>query len=68
MSDAVLIAVIVSLPPTITAIAGLLYVRGLHKKINSRMDQLIAQAEQIARAAGVKEGQAKRESQDRTPQ
>lgn len=64
MSDPVIIALIgffgligVALLQALT----LLYTRTLEKKINSRMDQIIRQAEALARAAGVKEGEARRD-------
>jgi len=56
MSDTVLIAAIAAVPPTLAAIASLLYIRGLHRKINSRMDEFIVIVKKVARAEGVEEG------------
>ncbi|MFI5223167.1 MAG: hypothetical protein ACHQX3_02805 [Nitrospirales bacterium] len=69
MSDAVLTALIVVIPPTIIAITGLILVlrkvEVVHKTINSRLDQWL----EIERDQGVAEGrkQATQEAADKAP-
>ncbi len=68
MSDAVIVALVVALGPMLLGLVTLFVNRSNHKsnttaivglehKINSRLDQLIQQAEAIAHAAGVKQEQ-----------
>ena len=61
----VIVAMIASIPPTLTAIAALVVafkgnakIAGLHLQINSRMDQLLAVAIKAARAEGVESERA----------
>lgn len=66
MSDAVMTALIVAVPPTLIAIAGLVAVlrkvETVHKTINSRLDQWL----KVERGQGVAEGreQQRQESAD----
>jgi hypothetical protein len=67
MSDAVLIAVIVTIGSVVTAtISGfaLYQATQTHKLINSRMDELLALTRSEARAEGVAAGQAQREQEE----
>lgn len=70
MSDTVMIALLVAIPPTLVALAGLVNsirnggklaqhaatLQAVHLQINSRMDELLAISKRAAHAEGVIEG------------
>lgn len=65
MSDAVKIALIISIAPTLTAAASLVVslrnrarLEGLHKDLNSRLTELLNARGASERAMGVSEGRA----------
>lgn len=57
MSDAVVVALIVSVPPTIVALLSWRQSRANHYLINSRMTELLQAATGQARAEGVATGE-----------
>ena len=71
MSDAVLIAIIVGIFGTITALIGVvgIYIsRSTHLLINSRMDELLRVAQIAARAEGVAAGEQSQRDRSNPPQ
>jgi hypothetical protein len=65
MSDAVIIALIVAIPPTLTALVSLIVslrngraIHQVHVATNSKMDQLLSVTGASEKAKGVKEGLA----------
>ncbi len=60
MSHDIIVAVIFSLPATITAVGGLIAVlikvNNIHRDINSRMDQLLVSEKAISREEGMQQG------------
>lgn len=69
MSDAVLVAIIASLPPTIVALAALWKVVAVHKELNSRLTEWKEETRKAtlasnaaAKAEGVKEQQERAKS------
>ena len=74
MSDAVIVALIAAGPPFVLGLANLFMAHRaraeaaaakttaheLGNKINSRLDLIVKQAETIAHAAGVREGESRR--------
>lgn len=64
MTDAIIVAIIAALPPTIVALLALRKstsngkaVAEVHLALNSRLDELLRSTRTAAHAAGVKEGQ-----------
>lgn len=62
MSDAVLIAVLATIPPTVTALLAFIKVmsveksvRETHLAVNSRMDELLRITRESSRAEGIQE-------------
>ncbi len=60
MSDPVIIAMIVAIPPTFTALCGLgvslinqRKLRTLHLQVNSRLDQLLISSKNLSHAEGM---------------
>ncbi len=51
-STAIIIAAVAALPPTITALLSLFATRDVHRRINSRMDELLKAARGEATAEG----------------
>jgi len=63
MTDTVVVAMIVAVPPTLTALAGAILgiinrqkIHEVHGEINSRMEELLALAKKSSHAEGVIEG------------
>lgn len=59
MTEAVQVALIVTVPPTLLALLTLRQVRVVHKIMNSRLDELVNLTRKDAHAEGVKEEKAK---------
>lgn len=57
MSDPVLIAITVAAAPVILAVATLVKVARLHTIVNSRLDQLLAQSKELAKAEAQKDAE-----------
>lgn len=79
-SDTVMLALIATIPPTLTAITGVIIaiknnnkaavnsnkLDQLHVAVNSRLDQLLAAKESVARAEGNIEGKAEAKAEEKT--
>lgn len=59
MTEAVQVALIVTVPPTLLALLTLRQVKVVHKIMNSRLDELVNLTRKDAHAEGVKEEKAK---------
>jgi len=71
MSDAVLVALIVTIGTAVTAaISGyaLIQTKQTHMLINSRMDELLAAARAASRAEGVAAGEQSQRDRSSTPE
>ena len=56
MTEAIIVAIIVSIPPLLVALLTLRQTKIIHMTMNSRLDQLLKSSNAEARAEGVIEG------------
>jgi len=56
LTEAIIVAIIVSIPPLLVALLTLRQTKIIHMTMNSRLDQLLKSSNAEARAEGVIEG------------